>query len=88
MLWDLKTGQCLKIFQGHTATIWSLAFSSDNLTLVSGSEDETIRLWNLKTGENQKTLRAKKVYDGMQIKGVKGLTEGTIATLQALGGVN
>jgi WD40 repeat protein len=88
LLWDLKTGQCLKIFQGHTATIWSIAFSSDNLTLVSGSEDETIRLWNLKTGENQKTLRAKKVYDGMQIKGVKGLTEGTIATLEALGGVN
>jgi WD40 repeat protein len=88
LLWDLKTGQCLKIFQGHAATIWSIAFSSDNLTLVSGSEDETIRLWNWKTGKNQKTLRAKKVYDGMQIRGIKGLTEGTIATLQALGGVN
>jgi WD40 repeat protein len=87
LLWELKTGKCLKTFDGHSATIWSLAFSSDNLTLVSGSEDETIRLWNLQTGKNQKTLKAKKVYNGMQIKGVKGLTDATIATLYALGGV-
>jgi WD40 repeat protein len=88
LLWDFKTGKCTRIFQGHTATIWSIAFSSDNQTLVSGSEDETIRFWDTKTGKNQKTLRAKKPYSGMQIKGAKGLTEATIATLQALGGVN
>lgn len=88
LLWDIKTGKCIKILAGHTATIWSVAFSLDNQTLVSGSEDETVKIWDLETNENLKTLQAKKVYNGMQIKGIKGLTEATIATLQALGGIN
>lgn len=53
---------------------------------MSGSFDETIRVWDLQTGKCIKKLVAK-LYAGMNIAGVKGLSEGTIATLRALGAI-
>ena len=34
-------------FEGHTSHVTSVAFSPDGQRIVSGSEDETLRLWNL-----------------------------------------
>jgi WD40 repeat protein len=45
-----------------------------NLHLLSG-EDETIKLWDIKTGDCIRTLRAPRPYEGMKITGVTGLTE-------------
>ncbi|GAB1541457.1 NB-ARC domain-containing protein [Scytonema sp. NUACC21] len=86
-LWDVSTGECKRTLHGHTGWIWSVNFCSDNQTLVSGSEDETIRLWDVTTGECLKILKAEKPYERMNIMGVTGLTEATIATLKALGAV-
>ncbi len=87
-LWDVSTGQCKRTLQGHTSWVWSTAFSPDGQTLASGSEDETIKLWHLRTGECFKTLKAEKPYVRMNITGVTGLTEATIAILKALGAVD
>jgi WD40 repeat protein len=86
-LWNIDTGERFKTLQGHTASIHSVAFSPDNKTLVSGSEDETIRLWDVRTGECLKTLTVEKPYESMNITGILGLNEATIATLKALGAV-
>jgi WD40 repeat protein len=45
-LWDLATGQEVARLQGHASYVWSLAFSPDGATLVSGSGDFTVRLWD------------------------------------------
>ncbi|NEQ96953.1 MAG: protein kinase [Cyanothece sp. SIO2G6] len=42
--------------QGHTGSVNSLALSLDGQTLVSGSNDRTVRIWNLMTGEKQRQL--------------------------------
>lgn len=84
-IWDMATGQCLKILQGHTNVVESVAFSPSGQFIVSGSQDESIKLWNTYTGECLKTLRIPKPYEGMNITGATGLTKAQKSTLKALG---
>jgi WD40 repeat protein len=57
----------------------------DGRTIASGSQDEAIALWDVSTGECKKTLKADRLYEGMNITGVTGLTEATKVTLKVLG---
>jgi WD40 repeat protein len=86
-LWNIETGRCVRILQGHTHWIRSVAFNPDGEILASGSPDETIKLWEVNTGRCRKTLRAKRPYEGMKIRGITALTEVQKATLKALGAV-
>lgn len=38
-------------YVGHDGTIWSLAADGETRLLVSGGDDQTVRLWNLETRE-------------------------------------
>ncbi|MCZ8308757.1 MAG: NACHT domain-containing protein [Microcystis sp. LE19-98.1E] len=41
---------------GHNDSVLSVSFSPDGKTLASGSHDNTIKLWNVETGEEIRTL--------------------------------
>ncbi len=45
---NLENGQLVATFVGHSAAIRSISFSTDESRLVSGGDDKTIRLWDLK----------------------------------------
>ena len=47
----------LKTLQGHTADVNALCLLGDGVTLASGSDDNTIRFWNTKTGACVNTLQ-------------------------------
>jgi small GTP-binding protein len=49
-LWDLETGRCLRVLQGHTSPIYRVAWSVDQRRALSGSDDKTVRLWDVETG--------------------------------------
>ncbi len=40
-----------KILKGHTATVWAVAVTSDGRLAVSGSGDDTVRVWEVATGK-------------------------------------
>ena len=42
---------------GHSSFINSVAFSPDGRLIASGSYDKTIKLWDVNTGEEIRTLK-------------------------------
>jgi len=46
-LWDAATGRELRAVDAHVEGTGSIAFNPDGRSLVSGSEDATIKLWRL-----------------------------------------
>ncbi|MBE9211725.1 hypothetical protein IQ247_03165 [Plectonema cf. radiosum LEGE 06105] len=42
--------------------------------MVNISQDEVIKLWDVETGEWFKTLKVDRLYEGMNLTGVSGLT--------------
>jgi hypothetical protein len=55
-LWQVSSGQCHQIFDGHTDWVSSVAFSPDGQWLATGSGDTTIRLWQVSTGQCHQIL--------------------------------
>ena len=50
-VWDIETGRCLHILEGHTSNIMGLAWSRDDNFVLSASWDKTVRLWNMELGK-------------------------------------
>ncbi|KAJ8007181.1 hypothetical protein DPEC_G00114870 [Dallia pectoralis] len=48
---EIPSGACLATLQGHTRTVLHCQFTPDGQTLISSSEDGTIRVWRWMTGE-------------------------------------
>jgi WD40 repeat protein len=86
-IWDVEAASCLYTLRGHEGFVNSAAFHPDGKRLASGSRDGTIRLWNIETGECLSVLRPPRLYEGMNIAGVRGLTDQQRHMLLALGAV-
>ncbi len=56
-VYDAETGEALDLLTGHThGVVLSVSFSPDGTTLASGSNDRTIRLWDVETGKQIRTF--------------------------------
>lgn len=98
-LWDIQRlhsaagadSLLLGRLQGHTGLVRSLGFVPGHATcglfLVSGSADETLRLWDVKSSHCVQTLRPAGPYAGTIITGATGISTAQRAALVALGAV-
>ena len=57
LLWDLVARKAKGYLSGHgQGGVLALAFTHDGRTLATGSQDRTIKLWNVRTGQERMTL--------------------------------
>jgi WD40 repeat protein len=56
-LWNLKTGELVTTWRGHTKLTTSLVFLVDGKTLVSAAEDRAITFWDAEQGHELRTIK-------------------------------
>ena len=44
-IWDTATGVCRQTLEGHTDEIFSCAFNYEGDFIITGSKDNTCRIW-------------------------------------------
>lgn len=49
-MWNLKTGNCLRVLEGHISSVHGVTWSGNQGRALSVSHDRTMRLWDLKSG--------------------------------------
>ena len=57
-LWDVKTGQELRRFPGHSEAVLCAAFSPDGRRVLSGAADRILRLFDAHTGKEIRRFTA------------------------------
>ncbi|CAN6609157.1 F-box protein Met30p [Trichomonascus vanleenenianus] len=55
-VWDVETGELLRVLEGHVRAVNALKF--DSTKLVTASSDHTVRIWNYRTGECISTFQS------------------------------
>jgi WD40 repeat protein len=59
-VWDLATGRCRAVLEGHADRVRIVQLTRDGRTVVSASDDGTLRVWDLASGQCRATLRGHK----------------------------
>src|SRR5262249_35299190 len=56
-VWDMESGRSLRVLEGHSAGVGSVAWSPDSRFALSGSEDKMVRVWDVETGRSLHALK-------------------------------
>jgi len=82
-VWDLKTEKCLNAqFVGHEGMVGSVVFLGQSETVATAGSDETVRLWDARTGHQKMTIP----HEGL-IRGLVASPDGRLLASSAETGV-
>lgn len=60
-VWQVMTGQLIKIFSAHIKSVDTLAITPDSAILISGGQDTLIRVWSVSDILDERTRDNRKV---------------------------
>jgi translation initiation factor 3 subunit I len=90
-VWYSHNGERLGTYHGHVGAIWTVDCDLTNTFIASGSADNTIRLWEIKTGRLLKTWefptaikRVEFSPDGRKLLGVTEKRMGHLGSIVVL----
>jgi len=83
-LWDSETGECLRVFQEHSDTIRSVAWSHDQRHILSASHDRSVRIWEAETG---RCLEVLKCHEECAVNAVWTLDGASVLSCDSSGGL-
>jgi WD40 repeat protein len=75
--WNMKTGECVQKFEGHEARVNGI--DCIGTTVLSSSDDGTVRVWTLDTGDCLQVLKGIRFMLPF-VEAVCGLTDGPQVT--------
>jgi WD40 repeat protein len=75
----------VRVLRGHSDPVLALTLSRDGRTLASGSYDHNVKLWDVKTGNEIRTLAYKKM-EGVteQVRSVSLSSDGKVVASRTL----
>jgi WD40 repeat protein len=79
-VWDVASGHSFTL-TGHQRAIQHLAFDARSTRLVSTSDDDTVRVWNLSTRKTELTIRGA----GVNVYGARFTRDGSRLVIATLG---
>ena len=63
ILWEIETGKKVRSFDGHTGSVYTAILVEGGKRLITGASDDTLRQWDVESGECLKVQKEKPKYD-------------------------
>ena len=87
-VWGVTDGEARTFLRGHTDRVWSVVFNQTGDLLASAGEDGTLRLWDWRTGMCLQIIQSARPYEGLDIGGVRSITDAQRTALRSLGAID
>ena len=77
-VWDIAKRRIHQVIEGHQRVVYSVEFSKDGRFIVSGSADETTRIWDMETSKSVALFVAEPDRVGARITSVAISPDGSL----------
>jgi len=56
-IWDVESGRPLRRLRAHAATVTTTVFNEESTLAISGSQDNTVKIWDLRSKSNTNPIQ-------------------------------